>query len=299
MTTAVTDFSQYAGLRAGAAANDPAVLREVAGQFEALFMQTILKNMRAGQLAEPLFGSDQHEMYLEMRDQQLAAEMARGRGLGFADMLVRQLGGETGAATAVAGGTILTRTPSPRPASPAPDWSTPAAFVRDLWPHANRVARELRVAPEAVLAQAALETGWGRHVVPRSDGSSSHNLFGIKAGGDWFGGSVVKKTIEFRDGTAEEVRARFRAYPDVAATFSDYARFVGTNPRYADVLGTADDTDGFARALQDAGYATDPLYAAKLRRILASDVLHDAVRPLKNGAPQPIAVEGARNDAVR
>jgi len=287
----VTDFTQFTELRAGAARNDPEVLREVAGQFEALFMQTILKNMRAGQLAEPLFGSDQQDMYREMMDQQLAVEMSRGRGLGLADMLVSQLGGAAAApainAPPNSDPAIASRQPiavaSIRPPSTErapPDWSTPAKFAADLWPHVKRVASALNVAPEGVLAQAALETGWGKHVMPRSDGSSSHNLFGIKAGRDWFGGSVVRRTIEFADGVAQQVSARFRAYPDLEATFDDYAKLISNSPRYASVPDSAE-TEDFASALQTAGYATDPQYAAKIRRIAGSDTLLDAVRSLK------------------
>lgn len=311
----VTDFAQFAQLRAGAARNDPAVLREVAGQFEALFMQTILKNMRAGQLAEPLFSSDQHDMYAEMMDQQLAVEMARGKGLGLADMLVAQLGGGAVAASSVpaipqppAGVPAATGNPrlqgfaaaSARPASPdrtPPDWSTPAKFAADVWPHARRIAKTLNVAPEALLAQAALETGWGKHVMSYSDGSSSHNLFGIKAGSDWFGGSVVRKTIEFVDGIAQQVSARFRAYPNVQATFDDYGAFIADSPRYAGVRNAGEDTGRFAAALQSAGYATDPNYAEKIRRIVGSDTFRDAVRSLKILPTVPTPESGTINAA--
>lgn len=306
-TPAVTDFAQFTELRAGAARNDPEVLREVAGQFEALFMQTILKNMRAGQLAEPLFGSDQHDMYREMMDQQLAVEMSRGKGLGLADMLVSQLGGGAAAAVAAlprADTVVAARRPiaaaSIRPPSAErapPDWSTPAKFAADVWPHVKRVASALNVAPEGVLAQAALETGWGKHVMPRSDGSSSHNLFGIKAGNDWFGGSVVRKTIEFADGVAQQVSARFRAYPDIKTTFDDYAKLISNSARYSAVLDSGADTAGFARALQSAGYATDPRYADKIRRIATSDTLRDALHSLKITPALPTTLSDTINTA--
>lgn len=268
-------------------------------------MQTILKNMRAGQIAEPLFGSDQHEMYLEMMDQQLSLEMSRGSGLGFADMLVRQLGGEANAAPAAIERAAVpgqrASTPAARESALPADWSTPGRFVADIWPHAKRVAEHLGVAADGLLAQAALETGWGRQVMQRADGNSSHNLFGIKAGSDWFGGSVVKKTVEFRDGIAEEVRARFRAYPDVAAAFDDYARFITDSSRYAGVRGTGGDTERFSEALQEAGYATDPLYAKKIRRILGSDTFREAISPLKSFLKTPDVLpitSGSTQDAV-
>lgn len=307
MTTAITDFTQYSGLRAGAARDDPAVLREVASQFEALFLQTIFKNMRAGQLAEPLFESDQHDMYRDMMDQQMAVEMARGKGLGFADMLVRQLGGASTAQSATAATVAMpaierasfAAATASRDRRPAPDWSTPAKFAADLWPHANRIAAKLDIAPEALLAQAALETGWGQHVMQRSDGSSSHNLFGIKAGTNWFGGSVVRRTLEFAGGAAQQLRERFRTYPDIAAAFDDYAKLINGNARYSGVGGNGRDSAGFAQALQDAGYATDPLYAEKIERISGGEILRDAIRPLKSPASLPISSERAANTAHR
>ncbi|MDH4047929.1 MAG: glucosaminidase domain-containing protein [Gammaproteobacteria bacterium] len=289
MTSAVTDFSQYTELRSGAARNDPAVLREVAGQFEALFLQTLLKNMRNAELAEPLFGeSDQHGMYQDMMDQQLSVEMASGRGMGLADMLVRQLGG-TAAAIQPTKESYSLATPV-RAAARKPDWPSHVDFARDLWPHAKRAAGKLNVAPEALLAQAALETGWGKHVMQRGDGVSSFNLFGIKAGTDWPGGSVSRATLEYRDGLPQQEVARFRAYPDIAATFDDYAEFIASHPRYEAVQGKGADVDGFARALQDAGYATDPSYAEKINRVLNSEAMQNAMRGLKNDAARPITL---------
>lgn len=286
--TTATEFSQYAGLRAAAQQNDPAALREVAGQFEALFMQTMLKNMRAGQLAEPLFGGEQHKMYVEMLDQQFAIEMASGRGLGFADVLVQQLGGsteQTGGLMPIPRGPMAVVPPAV--ATGSGSWSDPSQFAADIWPHANQVAKRLGVAPEAILAQAALETGWGEHVMRFGDGSNSHNLFGIKAGGEWHGGSVVRKTLEVTDGVPEIVRARFRAYPDLEATFADYTRLLSEQPRYRSVVGSGD-IASFAHALQEAGYATDPNYANKIVRIAGGERLRDAVQTLKESAAPPM-----------
>ena len=203
MTAAITDFTQFATLRAGAERNDPAVLREVAGQFEALFIQSLLKNMRAGELAEPLLGaSDQHDMYQGMMDQQLALEMASGRGIGLADMLVQQLGGDGATVRPTRESFSLPAQSRVNAHNNGPEWKSPEAFARDLWPHVQRVAEKLNIAPDALLAQAALETGWGEHVMQRRNGVSSFNLFGIKAGRDWSGGSVVRPTLEFSDGVA-------------------------------------------------------------------------------------------------
>jgi flagellar protein FlgJ len=283
MTTAITDFTQYSGLRSGAERNDPAVLREVAGQFEALFVQQMLKNMREASLADPIFGnSEQHDMYQEMMDQQLAAEVSGGKGIGLADMLVRQLGGEDAAKLQAPD------RPFPIRGRETSAWSDAESFAQDVWPHAERAANRLGVKPEAILAQAALETGWGKHVMPDANGGNSFNLFGIKAGSAWSGDTTSKRTLEFEDGIPRYERATFRAYGDIGATFDDYAKFLANNPRYADVTDKGVDSPGFARALQDSGYATDPEYANKLTSILESPTMRRVLSELKNPQSQPI-----------
>lgn len=285
---AVTDFGQFAALRRGADRNDPAALREVAGQFEALFLQSMLKNMRDASLADAVFGdSEQHEMYQGMLDQQLSVEMASGRGIGLAGMLVRQLGGEVASVPTRPGDFRLPAAHPTGAVASLPTWSSPVDFAKDVWPHAERAARRLNVAPEAILAQAALETGWGRHVMPGSDGRSSLNLFGIKAGSGWQGGSVAKATLEYEEGVARHEVAKFRAYPDVASTFDDYVELIGEHPRYASVRNNGSDARAFAHALQEAGYATDPSYADKIENVLNGQTMREALHSLKNedGAP--------------
>ncbi len=331
MTAAITDFTQYADLRLAADSRDPEVLREVAGQFEALFLQSMLESMREASLGDPLFGeSDQHEMYRGMLDQQLAAELATGKGIGLADMIVRQLGGgndtsngqqlpEGDLAAGAAGSSRWFPVPSrdqwtgpllpvyrdgssPVDATPPTGatadlgdadsetrygWADPASFARDVWPHAQRVASRLNVAPEAVMAQAALETGWGRHVMPGDDGAISNNLFGIKAGAGWDGDSVARRTLEFDGGVPHQEVARFRTYDDVADSFDDYAAFLADNPRYKRVLDKGADVDGFAQAIADSGYATDPNYADKISRVANGDLMHEVLAPLKNASVSP------------
>jgi peptidoglycan hydrolase FlgJ len=289
MPAAITDFNQFAALRKGADNNDPAVLREVAGQFEALFIQTMLKNMRDTSLADPIFGqSDQYEMYQGMLDQQLSLEMSGGKGIGLAEMLVRQLGGkaeENSGDTRTYGLTQVGR--SGQETMPAV-WKDPGDFARDVWPHAKRAADQLNVAPEALLAQAALETGWGRYVMSSADGESSFNFFGVKAGQSWDGGTVSKPTIEYRDGAAARTTAKFRSYENVAATFDDYVDLINNSVRYDDVAGHGADTGGFATALQNSGYATDPKYADKIKSILGSGTMQRALAGLKSAHTQPI-----------
>lgn len=285
MTAAITDFTQFAELRLAAGQNGREALAEVAGQFEALFIQSLLKNMREASLGDGLFGdSEQHKMYEGMLDQQLALEMASGKGIGIAEMLVRQLGGETAARPASPAVPLSVRPPTAAPQAAstppsttavprAPDFDSPEGFVRELWPHVKRVARQLGVEARGIMAQAALETGWGEYVPSDASGRSSFNLFGIKADSRWDGPAVSQTTLEFRDGLPERETARFRAYASVAESVYDYADFLQSNPRYREVGADGSDVAAFARSIAAAGYATDPEYAAKIERVASSDRL--------------------------
>ncbi len=267
------DFKQFAALRRGAQANDPATLREVAKQFESLFTKMMLKSMRDASMGDPMFGSDQGDMYQDMADDQLAVQMSEGRGLGLADMLIRQLSNG-----AVSGTSAVKPTPE----------STPAEreqFISGLLPHANEAARELGVDPRALIAQAALETGWGRS----QPGGDSHNLFGIKAGANWNGASVQANTQEFDSGVASHVDASFRAYGSPRESVEDYVRLIRDNPRYASAMNTGSDVQAFANALQRGGYATDPDYARKLAAVAAEVGQRIAANPFKSDSAAPIA----------
>ncbi len=296
MTAAITDFNQFTGLRAAANRNDPAALREVASQFEALFLQTMLKNMREASLGDPIFGnSNQQEMYQGMMDQQLALEMASGKGVGLADLLVRQLGGTEAEKLSRPDRDYYlpraSRSNAVAPGKPTPVWSDPRSFARDIWPHAERAGRRLKVAPEAVVAQAALETGWGAHVMPDKRGDNSFNLFGIKAGAGWRGDQVSRQTLEFENGVPRPQNAQFRTYADVAATFDDYTEFLVDNPRYKTVSGHGADVAGFANALQASGYATDPRYADKLTKVFNSPTMRSVISDLRISRAQPITAQ--------
>lgn len=153
---------------------------------------------------------------------------------------------------------------------------TPEGFVASIWPHAEKAARELGVNPRALVAQAALETGWGRRHIRRQDGASSHNLFGIKATG-WKGDSATAATHEYVDGQRQSQTARFRAYGSAAESFGDYVRMLKNSPRYQAALKAGSDVRGFAQGLQRAGYATDPGYAAKIAAIAAGPTIERAV----------------------
>ncbi|MFA5530485.1 MAG: flagellar assembly peptidoglycan hydrolase FlgJ [Thiohalomonadaceae bacterium] len=305
-----TDLTGLTRLRADARQNSPAALKAAAQQFEALFLQMMLKSMRdAGDVTgNALFGSDQEQLYRDMHDKQLALEMANGKGLGLADMLIRQLQGavehsvpmaqrgerqasaipERQAFTAVdPASTVPPTTPAVSSQTDPVHFEHPDDFVRHLWPHARMAAQKLGVDPKALLAQAALETGWGRAVIRRPDGSSSHNLFNIKADVRWDGGRVFKDTVEYRDGIASHERAAFRAYGSYAESFEDYVNFLQSSPRYQRALELAADPEAYVRELQEAGYATDPAYADKIHRIMGRDLLADA--GLKNGPDETIS----------
>ncbi|MCC6301904.1 MAG: flagellar assembly peptidoglycan hydrolase FlgJ [Gammaproteobacteria bacterium] len=288
-----SDSNGLARLRRDAQAPSPETVRKVAQQFEALFIQMMLKNMRETGVGDELFGSDQEKLYRDMFDQQLSVDLSEKGALGLADLLVRQLTrspGADGAATTAAAapatqaGAIPLSSPSspPRaaiatPPEKAPEKETavsgepaigsPEDFVRVLAPHAEDAARELGVSPRVLLAQAALETGWGRSVMRTPDGGSSHNLFGIKADARWSGDRVVSETLEYEGGVAVKRRETFRAYASYADSFADYAAFLRDSPRYGAALSEGANGAAFLQRLQQAGYATDPEYANKISRI--------------------------------
>jgi flagellar protein FlgJ len=281
-----TDLQGLTELRASAKADPKSAdtLKKVASQFEALFTQMMLKSMRdATPTDDDVFGSSEGKFYRDLYDQQISILLSERQGLGLADMLVHQLGGRqagtTAAATATAG-TTDTKT------SGAPE--TPDAFVNELWPHAQAAAKKLGVAPEALLSQAALETGWGRATIRRADGSPSYNVFGIKADSRWQGDTATTSTLEYGDGVARRTQQTFRAYSSYGEAFADYAQFLQSNPRYGEALQRTSDVKSFVSALARAGYATDPAYAQKIQGILDGQPLREALAGLKSAGDPPL-----------
>lgn len=290
-TPAVTDLGALASLRASARAKDPDAVRKAAQQFEALFTQQLLKSARAANLGDDVLGGGQTEFYQDLFDQQMALHLSSGKGMGLADVLVRQMiGGQGEAANATAPGreftdyqpvTAIARDLSASRRARIEAASAPAAaaagdarsFVDQILPHAERAARALGVPAEAIVAQAALETGWGRKVPRHADGTPSFNFFGIKADASWDGARVTKSTHEHLGGRMQAVTAAFRSYGSIGEAFDDYARFLQSNPRYADALRQGADGTGFVQGLQDAGYATDPAYAAKLLKLMGGETI--------------------------
>ena len=287
------DPNGLAGLKRAAkeGAPSPATLKQVAQQFEALFMQMMLKSMREASFGDDLFESDQGNFYRDMYDQQLALTLAKQQGIGITDVLVRQLGGSraTGSGGASTLDTVLASVQRQLQVSAADTAATrdPQAFARALWPHVERAGRNLGVAPEAILSVAALETGWGSAAIRQADGSNAYNYFGIKAGSDWPGARVSAATREYLDGQAVTRKEQFRAYGSIGEGVADFVRFVRDNPRYRAALGQ-NDPQAFVAALADAGYATDPDYARKAGAILAGDTLRNALQALKFSGPGPL-----------
>jgi len=405
------DSQGLSQLRRSAGERSDDALKAVAEQFEALFIQQMLKTMRDAKLAEGLFDNDQSELYIDLHDKQLAINLAKANGLGLSDMIVEQLGrhtsGEKGSnvvnrqgvnrqgidgagtgksnepANALVAPMQLTQAtklmqpalPMPAPTTPIPagqpltqtvdvitpvtdetstlqevvklaDYSqllsgvdshvpstvysavhstvaaanqqtlnppsapikdmtlglavkgdehyrsadtfaspttfnSPENFVSSLWPFAQKAAQELGVAPKVLLAQAALETGWGKAVNKHADGRSSYNLFNIKANGAWSGESVVVSTLEYEDGLARREKALFRSYSSFQDSFDDYVAFIKQNPRYQSALAKASDSQAYAHELQQAGYATDPEYSLKIIKIINGEPMEKAINQLK------------------
>lgn len=290
--TLAADVRGAEAWRAKARAGDPEALRAAAKQFEAMFLQIVLKTMRQTNFAgedDPLNGGNGMKLYRELLDQQWAQRIATGRGLGFADAMYAAMSRRTvtpaqlDAATSQDGnaagdaapnatpGNLPAATPSDRPlgvsATPESLADRKQAFLDELRPYAEDAARNLGVPAHFILAQAALETGWGQRRIVDAEGRDSLNLFGIKAGTDWRGAKAEQLTTEYRQGLAMKTSENFRAYASYTETFQDYASLLAR--RYAKAAGAGDSAETFANGLAEGGYATDPAYAAKLRRLIA------------------------------
>ncbi len=270
------DVQSLGDLRLKAKTDPDAALKSAAQQFEAVFMNMMLKSMRDSVDQDGLFDSEQTKQFTSMLDQQLSQTLST-KGIGLADVMTRQLKpqpvpGQT-QPTSAAGTDNATATlgKTPMPSSRASD------FVNRLWPHAAEASRTTGIAPNFIIGHAALESGWGKAEIRGADGSPSHNLFGVKAGRGWTGPVVETTTTEYVNGVAQKSVEIFRAYSSYAEGFKDYANMLRSNPRYAAVIQNGNDSSAFAAGLQQAGYATDPMYADKLNRILQGSTLRQSL----------------------
>jgi len=323
------DFSSLSRLRVDAREDSQAALKQVAKQFESVFVQMMIKSMREASvpLQGELFNSQQSKAYTDMYDKQLGLELTKTNGIGLADVIVRQLSkpGEFDAAAGINNvdnqlasikrqstslnfkaektDSVIEDVNSIETVSvnkfnhhsnieiteqqQSPHWQTPEDFIKDSWPHAQRAAKALGVDPRAILAQSALETGWGKKIHATESGENSYSLFGIKADARWQGKTVQFSTLEYESGAMQRQNAQFRAYDSLAESYQDYVSFLKSNPRYQQVF-EASTVKDFSRALQDAGYATDPDYANKINRISEGELINATVSALKISSERPL-----------
>ncbi|MYM73392.1 flagellar assembly peptidoglycan hydrolase FlgJ [Duganella sp. FT134W] len=300
------DVRDMGSLKQSARAGSPAALKTAATQFEAMFVNMMMKSMREATPQDGLTDSAQTKMFQTMQDQQTSQSIAK-KGIGLADMLVRQLNKQTDAqalalsgeaadsgnganagsfagvaslmdaklqrAIAAAGGNAAATTPAATSTdATSTNKGSQAPHVRSfqekLASHAEEASKATGIPAKFMLGQAALESGWGKREIKGRDGTNSHNLFGIKASADWKGKVVEATTTEYVNGKAQTKVERFRAYDSYADSFKDYGKLLASNPRYEKVLASAGDASSFAQGLQKAGYATDPNYASKLTSII-------------------------------
>ncbi|HAZ61911.1 MAG TPA: flagellar assembly peptidoglycan hydrolase FlgJ [Gammaproteobacteria bacterium] len=326
-----TDLSGLGDLRRQARQDPNAARTQVAREFEAMFVQMMLERMREAMPAtEDEYLGQGGALYRDLLDKQVAIEISKAGGIGFARQIESSLGGrETPTISKPAGpdgngqqqstslrmpevpdaaarehaasqtlmrvqqslemqdpfnGRISGRPAAPEPiqieeaapgyaitAQPANRFQSPEHFVKALHAEARTAAAALGTAPDVLLAQAALETGWGRHLIHGQGGRPSYNLFGIKADARWQGPTVEVTTTEYRHGHAVREQAKFRAYASYGESFRDYVAFLQGNPRYSKALALSDRPQQFMQALQQAGYATDPQYASKVTAVMRAD----------------------------
>jgi peptidoglycan hydrolase FlgJ len=262
-------IDSLAALRNTAAREPKAAIKEVAKQFEGLFMQELMKSMRQATMSSGMLDNEGTQLGTEMLDTQFAAKMTGLKG-GLSEAIARQLERQSGgaAATPAAGqpvdpaiNTLSQRTPLRPPV-------TAQEFVAVHGAAAKKAESASGIPAAFLVAQAAHETGWGKKTIRMADGSNSFNLFGIKAGADWRGATTQITTTEYVGGQPRRVVQTFRAYSSYDQSFADFAHLMQTSPRYQGVLAAGQSAQGYAQELQQAGYATDPAYADKLGRVI-------------------------------
>ncbi|WP_200821383.1 flagellar assembly peptidoglycan hydrolase FlgJ [Oceanicoccus sp. KOV_DT_Chl] len=293
-----TDLSSLNAIRDLGRENKNQALEQVAKQFESMMTRMMMKSMRSANevFAEGNYlSSHEGDMYQEMFDDQMALSLSQGRGLGIAEVMVRQLKGRFGesdkslksaglnqylanrhtAKADVVGLTTAKAEAQETNQQLAKNASKPMLFdgssekfIEYLYPMAEKAAKKLGVEPEFLLAQAALETGWGKKVTGLGE-KTSFNFFNIKADQRWQGSTVTVPTLEIKNGVAVKEIAAFRAYSSPEQSFNDYAEFISQSPRYQQAL-QAENSEQYIQSLEAAGYATDPNYSEKIIRIINS-----------------------------
>ncbi|WP_165312038.1 flagellar assembly peptidoglycan hydrolase FlgJ [Vibrio ziniensis] len=290
----------------GDESSEKAALTAAARQFESIFTNMMLKSMRDANsgFKSELFNSQNEDFYRQMLDEQMTSELSASGSLGLADMIVAQLsageksqaGGEdafqeamrrvdrsreaaatraesaeendlamTDNVSATDSVSVANKVAGQQP-EPVANFESPRSFVSSLKPYADKAAKALGIDASLLIAQAALETGWGQKVVKNARGSSN-NLFNIKADRSWQGNKVATQTLEYHQNTPVMEKAAFRSYDSFQDSFNDYVRFLEKNPRYNTALNHQGNSEDFIRGIHKAGYATDPQYADKVLRV--------------------------------
>jgi flagellar protein FlgJ len=271
-TTAAATYTDLNGLAAlKRDPTSPQAIEGVAAQVEALFLQMMLKSMRDATSGDDP-DSNEMGMYQDMFDKQVALSISQHDDLGIGAILKRQLSGKTAPAAPK-------QTSAGISDAAAAMVQTPAQFINQVMPSIRRAAAELGVNPKGLLAQAALETGWGRRMPRNADGSSSLNLFGVKAGDEWVGARATADTVEFNNGVATPRRSVFRSYGSIEESVTDFANLLRNSPRYRQAIASGADPRDYIDGIGKSGYATDPDYANKLTQILNSAALQAALIP--------------------
>jgi len=288
-----TDLSSLTALKGEIKSGGNDAIEKVAKQFEAIFLQMMLSGMRKTIQVNEEFSNDK-SMYYDLFDKQVAMNLSDKGGIGLARMMMTQ--GDMGTGAIQKKGQLPV-TPEIRATVIQDDFSnknkvlqstnidhkevssaesdklplnfdSPLEFIQTIWNVAKDVLQESGLNPKAVLAQAALETGWGKHIMKTVGGESSYNLFGIKSGRQWQGEQAMANTLEYKNGVMVKSREGFRSYESIKESVQDYVDFLKTNQRYGNALKQAADPDAYVVELQKAGYATDPQYANKIKSIM-------------------------------
>lgn len=274
----IGDARGIANLRNTASTDPKAAIREAAKQFEGIFMQQLMKSMRDAQMTSGMLDNSGTKLGTEMLDQQFATQMTGVRG-GLSDIIARQLERQLGeplaniAADAAKASVERSNAGKEPPATSASlrgleGKERQMGFLKLHGDAAKAAEAATGIPANFMVAQAAHESGWGRHEIKHRDGSTSFNVFGIKAGANWNGPVAEVTTTEYINGQPHKVKAKFRAYGSYEEAFTDYAKLMKDNPRYSKVVANSSSAQGFAHGLQKAGYATDPAYADKLTRMI-------------------------------
>ncbi|MGO8858637.1 MAG: flagellar assembly peptidoglycan hydrolase FlgJ [Steroidobacteraceae bacterium] len=280
--TTYSDLNGLAALKKDP--SSPQAIHAVAQQIDALFLQMMLKSMRDASAEVGEAASNEMSMYQDMFDKQIALSMSQNQSLGLGAQLTRQLSGAAGgSAPPTSTGNLQATPPTAAPppaqssAAESPGAGSPIQFVSQVFPAIQRAAQALGVNPFAMLAQAVLETGWGKRMARAADGTPSHNMFGIKADDGWDGARVAADTVEFSGGVATHRRTAFRAYGSIEESVNDFARLLGSSPRYRDAVAGGENAEAYIEAMGKSGYATDPGYANKLNDIMKSGTFRGAL----------------------